>query len=168
MTDGALLDTGLDPARVQRIVTLHDDYYRRAWGFGDAFRDGVAGALADFAARYDASGDCTWVVLQDGVVEASLTIDGHDPAATATAGAHLRWFVASDALRGQGWGARLLDAAVGFCRARGYPEVWLWTFAGLEPARHLYEKAGFVLAEARRGRQWGSEVEERRYVLTLD
>lgn len=160
----AVVDTGLDAARLRRIVDLHDRYYRAAWGFGDTFRDGVASALEAFAARYDASGDCTWVVLQGGVVEASVTIDGHDPAA---AGAHLRWFVASDAVRGQGWGVRLLDAALDFCRVRGHTAVWLWTFAGLEPARHLYEKAGFELVEARRGRQWGSDVEERRYVLGL-
>lgn len=158
------VETGLDARRVSHIVALHDAYYRAAWDFGDVFRDGVAAGLADFARRYDAARDCTWVVLLDDVVAASLTIDGAD---AEVDGAHLRWFVAGTALRGQGWGARLLDAAVAFCRARRYPGVWLWTFAGLEPARHLYERAGFALAETRRGRQWGSEVEERRYVLDL-
>ena len=43
----------------------------------------------------------------------------------------------------------------------------LWTFAGLDAARRLYERAGFRLAEERRGTQWGIEVTEQRFELCL-
>jgi RimJ/RimL family protein N-acetyltransferase len=55
-----------------------------------------------------------------------------------------------------------------FCRARGYDRVYLWTFEGLDAARHLYEKAGFRLAQQQRGRQWGTEVNEQRFELRGD
>jgi len=82
-------------------------------------------------------------------------------------GAHLRWFILSDALRGRGVGARLIDTALDSCRACGYEKVYLWTFEGLDAARHLYEKAGFRLVERQRGTQWGSEVTEQRFELAL-
>ena len=69
----------------------------------------------------------------------------------------------SDALRGKGTGNRLIDTAVAFCRKRGYKTIYLWTFEGLDPARHLYEKAGFKLTEERKGTRWGAEVNEQRF-----
>jgi hypothetical protein len=60
-----------------------------------------------------------------------------------------------------------MRAALDFCRSNRYPRVYLWTFEGLHAARHLYEKAGLVLAEERRGTQWGTEVTEQRFEVRL-
>ena len=79
----------------------------------------------------------------------------------------MRWFIMSDALRGKGAGNQLMDAAMDFCRSRGYKRVYLWTFEGLNPARHLYEKNGFRLVEQHKGNQWGREVNEQRFELEL-
>jgi len=49
-------------------------------------------------------------------IEASVTIDG---SRTAEEGAHLRWFIASDATRGRGVGRALLREALAFCDERG-------------------------------------------------
>ncbi len=68
-------------------------------------------------------------------------------------------------MRGTGVGNALLAAAVGFCRARRYDRVHLWTFEGLDAARHLYEKFGFRLVHEQRGTQWGSGVTEQRFEL---
>jgi GNAT superfamily N-acetyltransferase len=73
----------------------------------------------------------------------------------------------SDTLRGKGVGKRLIQAAVDFCRSQRYPRVYLWTFEGLHAARHLYETAGFQLVEQHRGTQWGTEVIEQRFELSL-
>ena len=72
----------------------------------------------------------------DGRVEGSITIDGIH---AEDAGAHLRWFIVSDALRGTGVGRQLMDAAIACCHDRSYTRVYLWTFEGLDAARHLYE-----------------------------
>lgn len=82
-------------------------------------------------------------------------------------GAHLRWFILSDALRDQGLGNRLIDTAIDFCRRSGYPKIYLWTFEGLHAARHLYEKAGFRLVKEHNGTQWGTKVNEQRFELLL-
>jgi len=74
----------------------------------------------------------------------------------------------SDALRGRGIGERLIDAAIDFCRNKRYKQVYLWTFEGLDAARHLYEKVGFELVEQHKGRQWGNKVNEQRFNLRLN
>ncbi len=60
-----------------------------------------------------------------------------------------------------------MEAAVGFCTKKNYPRVYLWTFEGLDAARHLYEKFGFTLKEENAGTQWGTRVKEQKFILNL-
>ncbi len=156
--------TGYVPGLVGRVTQLHAIYYAREWRFGAYFETRVAREMAQFIDRYDGQYDQIWSVLVDGNIEASITIDAADACAN---GAHLRWFIASDGVRGTGCGKQLIEAAVDFCRQRKYSLVYLNTFAGLNPARHLYETAGFRLAQVRPGTQWGTQVEEQRFELEL-
>ena len=82
-------------------------------------------------------------------------------------GAHLWWFIISDALRRKGRGNRLMDTAIDFCREKDYNKVYFWTFEGLDAARQLYEKYGFELVEQFKGTQWGRDVSEQRFELTM-
>ena len=155
---------GYVPGAIGRVAELHATYYSKAWGFGLYFEAKVAAELSEFLRRFDPESDGFWTATRDGRVEGSIAIDG---SRSDTEGAHLRWFILSDALRGQGVGNRLMQEAVGFCRQRAYSRVFLWTFQGLDSARHLYEKFGFQLAEQIEGEQWGKRVLEQRYVLVL-
>jgi len=155
---------GYVPGAIGRVAQMHADYYAGAWGFGLYFEAKVATELSQFLLRLDPARDGFWTAVRAGRVEGAITIDG---AKAETEGAHLRWFILSDALRAQGAGNRLLREALAFCRQRKYRRVFLWTFQGLEPARHLYEKYGFRLAEEVEGEQWGRRVLEQRYVLEL-
>ena len=47
------------------------------------------------------------------------------------------------------------------------PRVELWTFAGLDAARHLYESQGFALVEEQEGARWGRVVREQRFVRQM-
>ncbi len=60
-----------------------------------------------------------------------------------------------------------MHQAVSFCQQNKYSEISLWTFEGLESARHLYEKFNFEIAEQRYGDQWGTGVNEQKYQLFL-
>lgn len=156
---------GYVPGAIGRVAELHAGYYSRAWDFGLYFEAKVATDLSAFLRRYDPARDGFWTVVRDGRVEGSIAIDG---AKAGAEGAHLRWFILSDALRGLGMGNRLMLEAVEFCRQREYARVFLWTFQGLESARHLYEKFGFCLAEQLEAEQWGRRMLEQRYVLALE
>jgi len=155
---------GYIPGAIGRVAELHGVYYHDHWGFGLFFEAKVAIDLSEFLKRYDESRDAFWIVSVDGRVEGAIAIDGvHGE----TRGAHLRWFIISDFLRGKGIGNQLIDKAIRFCRKKGYPKIYLWTFEGLVAARHLYEKAGFQLIEEHQGTQWGTEVKEQRFECAL-
>lgn len=151
------------PGAIGRVAELHGDYYHRQWGFGRFFEAKVATELAAFFNRYDEARDGFWAVTKKGRLEGAIVIDGRD---AADKGAHLRWFIVSDGLRGQGGGRRLIETAMDFCRRKRYPVVYLWTFEGLAVARHLYEELGFALVEQRPGDQWGVNVNEQRFEWT--
>ena len=155
---------GYIPGALGRVAELHGTYYHEHWGFGCFFEAKVATELSGFLARYDQKRDGFWTALLAGRIEGSITIDGIHAEGK---GAHLRWFIMSDALRGQGVGNRMLKASIDFCRNQDYRQVYLWTFEGLDAARHLYEKAGFKLVEQKRAAQWGLEVNEQRFELQL-
>ena len=156
---------GYVPGSLGRVSELHGVYYHDHWGFGLFFEAKVAVELSEFLKRYDKRRDGFWTVLVDGGVEGSITIDGiHGK----SKGAHLRWFIMSDDLRGKGAGNQLINTAISFCQSKGYNKIFLWTFDGLSAARHLYEKYGFRLVEEHKGTQWGTEVNEQRFECSLD
>jgi len=155
---------GYVPGAIGRVAELHARYYSAAWDFGLFFEAKVASGLSEFMSRFDPDRDGFWTVSRNECIEGAIAIDG---AEADTAGAHLRWFILAEGLRGLGLGNRLMMEAVSFCRQHGYRQVYLWTFQGLHPARHLYEKYGFRLAEQTPGRQWGREVLEQQFVLVL-
>jgi GNAT superfamily N-acetyltransferase len=153
------------PGSLGSVVAIHAAYYHEHWGFGLYFEAKIATELAEFLQKYEPGRDGFWTTSIDGRVEGSIAIDG---TSAETTGAHLRWFIVSEVLRGKGAGNRLIGTAMSFCRQKGYRKVHLWTFEGLDAAKHLYEKEGFVLVEQRIGAQWGTEVREQRFELSLD
>ena len=156
--------TGYIPGSIGRIAELHGTYYHAHWGFGLFFEAKVATELSAFLQHYDESRDGLWTVVKDDRVEGAVVIDGRH---ARTEGAHLRWFIVSDALRGQGAGRQLLESAIAFCRQKPYDRVFLWTFKGLEAARHLYESLGFRRVHQQEGAQWGTAVSEQRFELEM-
>lgn len=159
-----LMARGYCPGSIGRIAEIHGRYYHDQWGFGCFFEAKVATEFSAFLERYDENRDGFWTVSANGRIEGAIAIDGIH---AETDGAHLRWFIVSDTLRGKGAGNQLMQAAIGFCRGKGYKKIYLWTFEGLDAARHLYDKAGFNLVEAHRGTQWGTAVNEQRLECRL-
>jgi GNAT superfamily N-acetyltransferase len=150
---------GYTPGCIGRIAQLHADYYAARHGFGVQFEAKVAAELSQFCLDFTPGRDAMWLAHGHGI-EGSVVMDGTH---AGEAGAHLRWFITSDALRGQGVGQQLLDRALAFADQCGYKKVFLWTFAGLDAARHLYESRGFRLVHESAGHQWGTVVSEQRF-----
>ncbi len=156
--------SGYIPGAIGRIAELHGTYYSKHWGFDLFFESKVAMELSEFLRRFNEARDGFWVASVGESIVGAIAIDGihHD-----SKGAHLRWFIVAEENQGQGIGKMLLKEAVEFCQKKKFGPVYLWTFAGLDPARHLYEKFGFRMCEEHEGNQWGRTVTEQRFELML-
>ncbi|MSP42564.1 MAG: GNAT family N-acetyltransferase [Alphaproteobacteria bacterium] len=155
---------GYTPGAIGRVAELHARYYSREWGFGVFFEAKIASEMSDFLKNLDPAKDGFWTARLGERIEGAITLVGPREKAGS---AHLRWFILSDEMRGTGIGNSLIGEALDFCRRQGYRQVFLWTFAGLDAARRLYDKNGFKLAEQMEGEQWGKKVLEQRFVLEL-
>ncbi len=156
--------SGYFPGTIGRIAELHARYYSLHWSFGVFFEAKVASELSEFAGRFDKRRDGFWTAWGPDRVEGSIIIDGIK---AESEGAHLRWYIVSEKLQCRGIGNQLLSLALQHCRVQKFPSVYLWTFAGLDSARYLYEKQGFRLAHEQTGDQWGTPVTEHKYICTL-
>ena len=149
--------SGYTPGAIGKVVELHATYYARHWGFGLYFEAMVATGLASFLSRYDESQDRFWIAVDGQRIVGSITIDGSE---AATKGAHLRWFILDPEYQGKGIGNQLMGEAIRFCEEQNFQRVYLSTFAGLDSARHLYEKWGFKLVVEHESDTWGVRVKE--------
>lgn len=152
------------PGSIGRISELHATYYNEHWNFGLYFESKVAEELSEFLKRYHKNHDGIWLATLNGRVEGSIVIDGIH---AETDGAHLRWFILSETIKGNGVGKHLINQAIEFCRLKDFRTVYLWTFEGLDAAKHLYTQAGFKLVKQQSGSQWGTEVIEQYFELNL-
>jgi GNAT superfamily N-acetyltransferase len=156
--------SGYFPGAIGRIAELHAKYYHEHWGFDLFFESKVATELSEFLCRFDEGRDGFWVASHGDKIVGSIAIDGIN---SDSKGAHLRWFIVAAENQGRGIGNILMREAIEFCRRTKANRVYLWTFAGLDAARHLYEKFGFKLSEQHEGNQWGKKVTEQMFELIL-
>ncbi|WP_421856280.1 GNAT family N-acetyltransferase [Oricola sp.] len=152
---------GYRPGSLAGTIALHMDYYAAEWGFGAEFETKLAREMGEFVARMDSEDDLFLTAWRDGDLVGSITLDA---TGGGEMGAHLRWFIVGIAARGTGLGGRLMDETMRFADRRGHHRMWLTTFAGLDPARRLYEKHGFELASESDVDQWSGGVREQLFV----
>ena len=160
-----MIQKGWRPGLVGEIVRAHAIYYARDWNFPRYFEAKVAREMGEFLAR-TSDRDALFSAEADDAFQGSLTIDGSDPTLPPNQ-AHLRWFITTDAARGQGTGRHLMAATLEFLHEQQFASCYLTTFAGLDAARRLYDSAGFVLTEQVEAESWGTRVTEQTFLLTL-
>jgi N-acetylglutamate synthase-like GNAT family acetyltransferase len=149
------------PGDLGMIVHLHGTIYASQYGFDPTFEAYVAGPIADFILA-QSDRERLWIAECHGQLVGCVAI------VAAGRDAQLRWFLVHPEARGKGLGRHLLKQALDFCRACGYPSVFLWTVSVLTSAAKLYGAVGFHKVEENPGRRWGMEVIEEKYVLSLE
>ena len=152
--------SGYSPGVLGQVVAAHAAYYAEHWDFGLAFEAKVARELGAFLAGFEEGRDGFWVATLDGDFAGSISIHGRG---ADREGARLRFFITDPKHQGRGIGERLMREAVTFCDEAGFARVYLWTFEGLDAARHLYERHGFRLCREEPGDQWGNTVKEQMF-----
>lgn len=156
--------TGYFPGAIGKITELHAAYYHKNWGFDVSFETQVARELSEFISGFQKNRDGFWVAKEVGEFAGSIAIDGRQ---AEERGARVRWFIVDPRFQGYGIGSVLLREAIQFCRTAGHNKIYLWTFKGLDSARLLYERAGFQLREEHDVDQWGRNITEQMFDMSL-
>ena len=151
------------PGDLGWLIGLHGRWYAENTGFTLRFEWTVAEIVADVAPRL-APPLVTMLVARDekGPL-ATLTADGED--VDQAGRGHIRIVIAEPRAQGRGLAQRLLKMGLANFRDAGLPGAYLDTFAGLNAARRVYEKAGFALVSETEGDTWGTPVREQRFEL---
>lgn len=150
---------------IASVTHLHTTFYSQHYGFDAVFERKVATEMSEFMGRIENPTNTTFSAYLGDELLGSVSLDGEDFGEGAS---HLRWFIVSPTAQGMGIGNLLLSKATAFVDENGFERTRLWTFKGLDAARHLYEKHGFALADQNYGTQWGTEVEEQEFIRLCD
>jgi DNA-binding MarR family transcriptional regulator/GNAT superfamily N-acetyltransferase len=149
------------PGDAGYIAYRHSVLYAQEYGFGQVFEEYVIKSLEKFLEN--PSGSQIWMAESGDTIIGFIAIVKID-AATA----QLRWFLIEPEFRGIGLGRNLVATALDYCRQCNYKQVFLWTFKGLDSARHLYEAYGFTLTEEEETNTWMNHLIEQRWDIRLD
>lgn len=153
---------GHRPGDMGWIVQRHAELYHASHGWDDSFEAMVAGICARFLDRYDPSCERSWVAEVDGRRAGAVALVRRSKRV-----GQLRLLFVEPRARGLGIGARLVSECVGQARHFGYRCLILFTVAGLDSARRLYEAEGFRLTSEEPGHAWGKDHMAQTWELTL-
>lgn len=159
------IERGWAPGLVGWTVANHGRHYAERWGFGAVFEGLVAEGMGAFVQRLRPPGVEIFRAADAADGQGFLGTVSLDADEAEAGLAHLRWFFVDPRARGHGLGQRLMAAAVAGAREAGMEGLWLDTFAGLDAARAVYEKAGFRLVSEHEAETWGTRVREQRFEL---
>lgn len=167
MTDPDGVIRPLDqPGDLGWVVMAHGEQYAREFGWNTDFEALVARIVADYATTDDpareAAREAAWISEVDGHRVGCIFCVAADPDT-----AQLRLLLVTDAGRGHGLGARLVDTCIAFAREAGYPRMRLWTNHPLAAARHIYLSRGFTLTAEDPHHSFGATLTGQTYDLDL-
>jgi DNA-binding MarR family transcriptional regulator/GNAT superfamily N-acetyltransferase len=144
------------------IASRQGQLYAQEYGWDETFEALVAEIGARFVQKFDPKWERCWVAEQGGRIVGSVFVVRKSPRV-----AQLRLLYVDPVTRGQGLGARLVDECIRFAKGKGYRSMMLWTNAGLDAARHIYEARGFVLQKEERHRSFGKNLVGQFWTLKL-
>ena len=148
-----------EPGDAGYVAYMHGRYYHKHHGFLPGSEYYFIKYLADFV--HDSEGGMLWIAEADEKIVGSAAVVRIDDKT-----AQFRWFLVDENYQGMGIGSKLIKTALDFCRENNYGHIFLWTFRGLDPARRLYDKAGFILTEEKPNHEWSSvEIVEQKMEL---
>jgi DNA-binding MarR family transcriptional regulator/predicted N-acetyltransferase YhbS len=143
---------------IQRNAAL----YAADYGWDASYEALVARIVADYLDEHDARRERAWIAEYDGEPVGCVFCVAENETT-----ARLRLLLVEPTARGLGVGSALVDQCLRFATEVGYREMVLWTNDVLTSARHIYQRAGFELAESNRHHSFGHDLIGQTWRLTL-
>ena len=143
------------------VIARHGALYAHEYHWDMRFEALVGHIAARFVERLDPRREACWIAERDHAnVGCVFLVQARDEATDAPLDgvAQLRLLLVEPSARGLGIGARLVDEAIAFARSAGYRRMMLWTNAGLDAARALYDARGFRLTAEERHHSFGHDL----------
>ncbi len=150
------------PGDMGWVVHRHGLLYAEAYGFDETFEALVAGIVAGFIDNYRPRMERCWIAEMAGENVGSVFLVRHSDTE-----ARLRLLLIEPKVRGQGLGSWLVRECERFARRAGYRKIALWTNDVLVAARHIYQKAGYRLAETKPHHSFGRDLVGETWELDL-
>ncbi|MBO9520486.1 MAG: GNAT family N-acetyltransferase [Nocardioidaceae bacterium] len=145
------------------MVLAHGEIYAEQLGWSTEFEAMVAAIVAEYAAGHDPAREGAWIAEVDGERAGCVSLVADEEPGTA----RLRILLVTPTARGLGVGSLLVGTCLDLARKAGYERVTLWTVAGLDSARRIYEAAGFRLVREEPQHRFGHEVIGQTWTLAL-
>ncbi|MCX7780083.1 MAG: helix-turn-helix domain-containing GNAT family N-acetyltransferase [Negativicutes bacterium] len=142
------------------IAYRHGVLYSREYGLSQVFERYVLESLVKHAQHLERGS--IWIAEHGNRIAGFIAIVRAEEET-----AQLRWFLIEPEYRGMGLGKRLMDKAMHYCVQQKFKKVFLWTFQGLDAARHLYKSYGFHLTEQVPGDAWANGLIEEKWEAEL-
>ena len=147
---------------IEYVISRHKTLYYAERHLSGTFSSYVDEIVYHFVDNFNPKTDCLKILECNGVPAGSIAIARADDET-----AQLRFFMLEPEMRQRGYGNRLMDMALAFCREKGYQKVFLLTITAQVVARHVYETHGFYKTFSQDKSEWGDGVVEERWDLDL-
>lgn len=147
---------------IEYVISRHKTLYYAERHLSGTFSAYVDEIVYRFVDNYDPKTDCLKILECNGIPAGSIAIVKADETT-----AQLRFFMLEPEMRQRGYGNRLMDMALKFCREKKYKKVFLLTITAQIVARHVYETHGFYKVSSHHKPEWGDGVVEERWDLDL-
>lgn len=147
---------------IEYVISRHKTLYYAERHLSGTFSEYVDKIVYSFVNKYNEKTDCLKILECNGVPAGSIAIAKVDDTT-----AQLRFFMLEPEMRQRGYGNRLMDMALDFCRDKGYKKVFLLTITAQIIARHVYETHGFHKVSSNDKSEWGNGVIEECWELNL-
>jgi N-acetylglutamate synthase-like GNAT family acetyltransferase len=145
------------------VIDAHWRIYSTEYNFDNSFIEFFTEPIKSYFKSYKSEKGDLWILEVDNQPKGCIAIVKSDDDDKA----QLRWLLLEPEARNSGYGKKLVEQTIQFCKEKKYKKIFLWTNNSLETARAIYSKHGFQIVKSRPRIISNNETIEEKWELIL-